>query len=640
MTDTDDSPPSSSSPESDPAPAPRVISLAERRRRLPARSPTEKLMRSLLALVEPGPATTANEIQLEPQPDWSALRTRLEQMDLDNVIALETRDAARGEGSPVRLRSLRSLRAMRSFERGDRDGACQEWQALFDEEPQNTGPLMTRALFFRGEKEYDTALADYDRAATLQPKDPAIYEGRGRCFELRGDRERALLEYRRLVHLRPRNRQALHSLASCLRFSGDLDGAIRVFGRALKLFPWRADLYGERAACYRTKGLRAEELVDLDQCIERDPKNAAAFRERAWAHAHFKDEDRELADLTRVIELDPRQVGAFQRRALLHEKRGQIDLAIADLSFAVELKPDSVALLKSRAAACMRAGAFDRAVADLSDVISLERGHSTSTFWLRGDAHRKSGDAKSALRDYEEAMWFDDELFDKLVQSERRKRNNKLVTAEHRDELDTLMLLAPEDPEYFVVRARIFEAAGEHEKAIADLDQAIALDPDRSDFFHARAMVLIHLGECARAVEDESRAIALAPFEALSYAWRGMLRFFEEGPSAEAEVDVRRAVELAPDDLVTLQFLARYLAGTGRHEEALSVHDQRVTFYPDYGFLYANRGEARLQRPHDEATLRAALADFDRALELGGQKEEVFQQRAAVRALLGDPAPQ
>ncbi len=127
MTTPSDSPPPSSRPSaSDQAPAPRVISLAERRRRIPARSPTEKLLRSLLSIVAPERGTTANEIQLEPQPDWSAMRTRLEQMDLDNGIALEEREVARGESSPVRLRGLRSLRAMRSFERGDRDGAFQE----------------------------------------------------------------------------------------------------------------------------------------------------------------------------------------------------------------------------------------------------------------------------------------------------------------------------------------------------------------------------------------------------------------------------------------------------------------------------------------------------------------------------------
>jgi tetratricopeptide (TPR) repeat protein len=164
------------------------------------------------------------------------------------------------------------------------------------------------------------------------------------------------------------------------------------------------------------------------------------------------------------------------------------------------------------------------------------------------------------------------------------------LKAEHLDELDTLILLAPEDPEYLVRRAKIFEAAGEHQKALADLDQAIARDADRNDFFHARAMVLLNLGERAKAIEDESRAMALAPFAAIHHGWRGTFRLYEEGPSEEAEADVVRGVELAPEDLVMLYLLAGYLAEVGHHEEAVRVHDRRVALYPSYGFVYAGRG--------------------------------------------------
>lgn len=636
MADTDDSPPSSSR-AGDAAPEASVISLADRRRRAPARSPTEQLMRSLLACVDsPGSTKTANETQLEPQPDWSEIRADLERQDLDRSIAQEEREIARGDGSVRLLRIQRGLRAMRSMERGDRSAAYQEWQALFDEEPQDTDPLMTRALFFACAKDFDTALDDYDHAAALRPDDPAIYEGRGRCFVQSGDRERALVNHRRLAHLRPRDRQALGSLAGSLRATGDIEGAICVVGRTIKLFPWRAELYSERASYYRMKGSRAEELVDLDQCIARDPENAGALRERARVHAHFEDEDREFADLTRAIELDPSDSGTFQRRAHHHEKRGQIELSIADFSSAIALEPGRAVFLEARAKAYLKTGAFDRAVADLSEVIDLERRRDASTLWLRGHAHRKRGDSESAVTDYEEAMSLDGDLFDDLVRSEWSKRTNERLKAEHLDDLDTLILLAPEDPEYLARRAKIFAGAGEHEKAVADLDQAIGLDPDRNDFFHARAMALISLGERAKAIEDESRAMVIAPFAARHHGWRGMFRLYEEGPSAEAEADVQRGVELDPEDLVMLWLLAVYLANVGRYEEALGVHDRRVATNPDYGFVHAARGEARLQLPHDEATLRAALADFDRAIELDQEKAEVFRQRAEIHALLGD----
>ncbi|MFS8068756.1 MAG: hypothetical protein ACMG6S_20540, partial [Byssovorax sp.] len=66
------------------------------------------------------------------------------------------------------------------------------------------------------------------------------------------------------------------------------------------------------------------------------------------------------------------------------------------------------------------------------------------------------------------------------------------------------------------------------------------------------------------------------------------------------------------------------------------VHDRRIALYPTYGFLHAGRGAAQLRLPHDEATLRAALADLARAIELDEEEAEVFRRRAEIHALLGN----
>src|SRR5262249_54251810 len=158
-------------------------------------------------------------------------------------------DLARGDGGAARrLRALHSLRAMRSFERGDRSAAYDEWEALANEDPEDADPLLTRALFF-GRDDRDSALDDLTRAAGRAPDDPEVYLRRGRLFVLLHDWERALPDFRRLVHLRPRDLDALHWLASALRFTGDHDTAIRIIGRAIKLAPWRADFYALRAGC-------------------------------------------------------------------------------------------------------------------------------------------------------------------------------------------------------------------------------------------------------------------------------------------------------------------------------------------------------------------------------------------------------
>jgi Flp pilus assembly protein TadD len=96
-------------------------------------------------------------------------------------------------------------------------------------------------------------------------------------------------------------------------------------------------------------------------------------------------------------------------------------------------------------------------------------------------------------------------------------------------------------------------------KALADLDQALALAGHRHDLHHRRAGVLASLDEPERAVESLARAVALAPCEPKYHAWRGYYRALAEGPSSEAEADVLRAVELAPEDVTALLVHAAYL---------------------------------------------------------------------------------
>jgi tetratricopeptide (TPR) repeat protein len=661
MTDSD--PPPSSSPRSDPVA--QVIPFTARPRVAPEAPLAERALIVQLTRAALGSAAPANEGSVAPDPGWSELRASLEGQDLDREIAGAEGDLARGdEDAARRLRALRSLRAMRSFERGDRDAAYQEWEALARESPADAGPLLTRATFFHDD--FEVVVGDLSRAAARAPDDPEVYRRRGRCFVRRGDWERALPDFRRLVHLRPRDLEALDFLANALRFTGDHEAAIRIVSRAIKLAPWRAEFYKIRAACFMAKGAHAEELLDLDRWIERDPNNAEAFRSRAYLHSRMNDEERNLADLSRAIALDPTDAGTFQRRAYIHARRGQLDRAIADLSRAVEIKPDSDVFRTSRAELYLDTGALDLAIADCDRVIEAgraderraylrsrrrdplfldwdedevardpDREREAEAYWLRAHAHRRRGDRERALADYQQARSLDRRLFRQLVESEDTNRELGRTTAQL-DDLDALILLAPEDPTWLMHRAEILKETEQYETALADLDRVIALDRWPDEAYHLRATVHLYLSNLAQAIADESSAIAIRPSVGKYHAWRGLYRLYEEGASAEAEADVRRAVELSPLRFEESQLLAMYLEECERWEEAVAVWDRVIAIEPRLRSGYAGRALARLHVGRDEATLRAALADLDAALAHDEDDEALAEKRAEVLALLGE----
>jgi tetratricopeptide (TPR) repeat protein len=52
-------------------------------------------------------------------------------------------------------------------------------------------------------KQYDQAIADYNQAIRLDPKDPRPYYNRGGAYLNQGDRKRAVEDYRKALKLYP-----------------------------------------------------------------------------------------------------------------------------------------------------------------------------------------------------------------------------------------------------------------------------------------------------------------------------------------------------------------------------------------------------------------------------------------------------
>jgi tetratricopeptide (TPR) repeat protein len=56
--------------------------------------------------------------------------------------------------------------------------------------------------------EYDRAIADFDKAIKLKPKDAKAYSNRGNAYREKGDKERAIADYDKAIKLNPRHCQS------------------------------------------------------------------------------------------------------------------------------------------------------------------------------------------------------------------------------------------------------------------------------------------------------------------------------------------------------------------------------------------------------------------------------------------------
>src|ERR1700687_4507232 len=85
--------------------------------------------------------------------------------------------------------------------------------------------------------DYDHAIADYNQAISLNPKNPIFYNNRGIAYRNKDDFDRAIADYNQAISLNPRDHDAYYNRGIAYRNKGDIDHAIADYNQAISLNP-------------------------------------------------------------------------------------------------------------------------------------------------------------------------------------------------------------------------------------------------------------------------------------------------------------------------------------------------------------------------------------------------------------------
>src|SRR5437870_10728144 len=247
-------------------------------------------------------------------------------------------------------------RGIEKAKNGDLDGALADFNRAIELNPKDDAPYYNRAQARRLKNDTAGASADYTRAIELGSTNPAAYNNRGNARAENNDRDDAIADYTRAIELKPDYARAYYNRAVLKKEKGDKAGAKADFKTAEKLDPELASEESaadskndrlspspappaseesdedpiERGIEKAKKGDMDGALADFNRAIELDPKNAAAYYNRASAKMLKQDAAGAIADYTRVIELDPKNVGAYNNRGILKARNNDPDGHAAD----------------------------------------------------------------------------------------------------------------------------------------------------------------------------------------------------------------------------------------------------------------------------------------------------------------------
>ena len=121
----------------------------------------------------------------------------------------------------------------------------------------------------------DGAIADFNRAIELNPKDDAPYYNRAQAKRLKKDTAGAIADYTRAIELGSTNPAAYNNRGNARAENSDRDGAIADYTRAIELNPNYARAYFNRAVAKQAKGDSTGAKPDFKTAEKLDPELAS-----------------------------------------------------------------------------------------------------------------------------------------------------------------------------------------------------------------------------------------------------------------------------------------------------------------------------------------------------------------------------
>lgn len=416
----------------------------------------------------------------------------------------------------------------------------------------------------------------------------------------------ALADFEAAAKLAPREAWILAYLSRARISGGDAAGALEAVSRAARLRPGCAWIRAWKGEVLRRLGRPRESLRELDAALRLDPGYEFTRAWRGGALRLLGRSDEALDELSLARALDPSCAWTQVETSLALRALGRVEEALSALEDARRLDPKS--------AWCPRPSGASAAIAELDAYLKKSPTDARAWAW-RGETLLRAGSAAGAEKSLARA---------KSLPWARAARGEALLALGRARaaarEFDAALRAEPALAEARAKRGRARLEAGDVRGALADLAEAARREP-RAAWIHA------DLGRAALAARRWDRA--REAFRQAAALERGEPRALVGEARALIGAGRRRAAEPL---LRAALSRAEQLTASGRHADAAALATEILAADPRRREAYAVRAEAyRCLCRHAEA-----VADHDSLVRLERGTAEARLSRGAAKRAAGD----
>jgi tetratricopeptide (TPR) repeat protein len=224
------------------------------------------------------------------------------------------------------------------------DDALAQYDRVLELDPTDVDALVSRGLIYTDRGLFDQALIDLTRATELDSGPFYSYlaaVGRASCFTGLQRNHEAVAEWERAAVLDPAEALPHMGLGVAYLDLGNNESALAEFNAALEIEPQDPRVLGNRAVTYIALGQYEDAIADCDSAIELNhPAAGWISGVRAEACRLLGRYDDALEGYSRAIELDDGDAEAYAGRGQTYLAMGEdTEQAQHDLQRAIELDP-------------------------------------------------------------------------------------------------------------------------------------------------------------------------------------------------------------------------------------------------------------------------------------------------------------